>query len=118
VDFDSLMSWVNLSLAGAIFVVTATLKQILGKFFTSPVGQRLLPLIPLVLGVGLSLAGFHDGRMSRWQDLVIVGVLSGAFSGQIFKIGRTSLLGRGLDPTAPESSASVTPPPPEPPKGA
>ena len=119
---QSLVSLVNLGLSLAIFALVVTLKRAWPEFVASRAGQRALPVIPMLLGVILALAGFRDAAVTRWQDVIVVGLLSGAFAASIFKIGRTSVLGKGLEaaglelpedpPKAAPAPAPLDPPPP------
>lgn len=118
-----MISGKNLMLSGAVFAVVASVKTVAPSIQSSKVGQRLLPILPVILGALAALAGFCDVALApRWQDRVVVGILSGAFSGHFFKMGKTSLLGMDLDdvaaPAAPAVPAAPPPPPASPEGGA
>lgn len=105
---EQLLTGKNMTFAGSILVVLSVLRRPLLEFWKSVYGQRLLPVAPLLLGVGGSFAGMTDGV--TWQDKVMLGLICGFTAGHMFKVGKTSLLGYGLDseeeivpPTAPEA---------------
>ena len=105
---DSLFSTTHIALSVAIFVVVATVKKLAHPFFdTHTVGIRVLPVLPLVLGVAAALLGFVDSGITRLPDRLVVGVLCAAFSSQAYKLAKTTILGRGL----PGLSSPSTPPP-------
>lgn len=105
----SLMTGANGLLALVVFALCVTLKQSLKGFFNTAVGQRLLPVLPLVLGVGLALLGLCTA--TRWQDRVIVGVLAGFAAAHVYKLGKDTVLGHnlGIDD---DSAPTNTPPNP------
>ena len=116
---DSLFSATHIALSVAIFVVVATVKKLAHPFFdTHTVGIRVLPVLPLVLGVAAALLGFVDSGITRLPDRIVVGVLCAAFSSQAYKLAKTTILGRGLpglsspsEPPAPPSEPSPAPAP-------
>jgi len=93
-DLASLLTGRNLAFSGFIFVVVALLKQYFAAFFASPSGQRVLPVLPIVIALAGAFLGFSDAIV--WQDKVVLGFLIGFTTMGSFKIGRTSVLGRGL----------------------
>lgn len=103
---ENMVSGENAVLAGVVFAVMTAGKGAAGKFFETPTGQRILPVLPLVLGVAFSLSGFCDPSVTRWQARVVVGLLSGALAGQMFKVGRTSIMGKGV--SEPEPNVRVS----------
>lgn len=114
---DSLFSTTHIALSVAIFVVVATVKKLAHPFFdTHTVGIRVLPVMPLVLGVAAALLGFVDDGITRLPDRIVVGVLCAAFSSQAYKLAKTTILGRGLpglsSPSEPPSPPTVAAEPP------
>ena len=114
---DSLFSATHIALSVAIFVVVATVKKLAHPVFdTHPVGIRVLPVMPLVLGVAAALLGFVDDGITRLPDRIVVGVLCAAFSSQAYKLAKTTILGRGLpglsSPSEPPSPPTVAAEPP------
>jgi hypothetical protein len=91
---DQLLTGRNITLAGGIFVVMSVMRYPLKDFYNSRIGQRLLPVIPVALGVVGALAGFCDAV--GWKDQVVIGLISGWASAHTFKLGRTSVMGYGL----------------------
>jgi hypothetical protein len=93
-DFDltSLLTGNNLILVGACFGLTAALRSVFPEFFAAGLGHRLLPLLPLILGMLGALMGVCDGASSI-ASKIMLGVIAGTAAGHGFKVGRTSILG-------------------------
>ena len=91
---DQLLTGRNLMLAGAIFVILTAMKTPFKDFWASHWGQRLLPVLPLVLGIGGGFLGLCD--CATWQDKLLIGILAGFASANFFKVGKTTVLGYGL----------------------
>ena len=109
--FGELMSLINLSLAAAIFALVAFLKLAFPTWAKSAFGQRVTPVLPLFLGVVMALLGFCDPGATRWQDKVIIGLLSAGFAASVFKVGNTTVLGKGIEAPADGSTPPATPTP-------
>lgn len=90
-----LLTGANAALVAIILVITGAVKSIFSDFFLSSLGQRLLPLLPIVLGVGLSFLGL--GAATTVVDKIMVGLLSGLTAAMSFKLGKTSVLGQGIE---------------------
>lgn len=105
---SSLWSGANVALTSGIFAVVMTMKMVFPEAFASKWGQRFLPLLPVVLGVVGGLLGCVS--QTRTQDRVLVGLLCGFAAAHVYKMGKTSLLGHGIDAdeTPSVSSASDT----------
>jgi hypothetical protein len=91
---DQLLTGRNIMLAGGVFVLMSVLRYPLKDFWDSRLGQRLLPILPVALGVAGAFAGLSDAH--GWQDRLLVGLIAGWASAHTFKLGRTSLMGYGL----------------------
>ena len=92
---EELLTGRNISLAGGIFVVTWAIKGFLfPEFWKGRLGQRFLPLLPLALGLAGAFCGVCDCAV--WQDKLLIGLIAGWASSNVFKIGRTSIMGYGL----------------------
>lgn len=104
---STLLTGRNALFAAAIYAITQTLKTIAPKFFAGKIGQRLLPVIPLVLGIVGGVLGVPDG-VTRMQDKIVIGIVAAFASSHLFKLGRTSVLGWGLGSGEPAPPA--TPP--------
>jgi len=94
-DLTNLLDAHNLALAGGILALLGTAKRMAPKLFTSYWGQRLLPAIPLLMGVAGSLAGASNGDTS--MDKVIIGILAGFTAANSFKVWKTTARGKGIE---------------------
>ena len=92
--FEKLATQQNLMLVGAVFAVLQTLKMAIPKWSSTKLGQRLMPVIPEVLGVVGALAGLSSGK--TWQENVAIGLMAGFAASKGFKFGKTTLLGKGV----------------------
>jgi len=110
-DVSALMTGKNAMLPVAVFVISQTLKSLFPAFFAGKVGQRLMPVIPLVVGVGLALLGLCDA--AHWQDRMLLGLLASFTASHLFKVGKTSFLGWGVeaaqDPGPTPAEAAIPP---------
>lgn len=104
-DITQILQPRNIALAGGVFAIMQAAKMSVPGFFASPWGKRTAPIFPLVLGVGMAMAGLGEGA-TRWQDRLLMGLLAGFTAAHLFKVGRTTMLGVG---TQPETSASMVP---------
>ncbi len=95
-DLTNLLTGNNLLLTGGVFAATSGLRGAIPDFFANKIGQRTLPVIPLVLGIVGALAGVCDG-VSTWEGEVMLGMIAGTVAGQGFKLGKTTLLGAGIE---------------------
>jgi hypothetical protein len=107
-ELISLLTAHNMILAGAIFALMTVLKPICPNLFQSYWGARLMPLYPIILGVACALLGCSDAK--TWQDRAMVGVLAGFAASHFFKVGKTTLLGQGLDGSNPSDPTPPVPP--------
>jgi len=97
-DLTSLLTGENAILVGGVLAVCSTLKASFKEFFKGKVGQRLLPIMPVLLGVIAALVGIGDvGAEATWQNKLVLGIIAGFTAGQLFKAGKTSLFGWGID---------------------
>jgi len=113
--FAQYATGVNGSLVLVIFVVMTMLKSLLPKKISaSHVFQRILPVLPELLGLGGALAGLTDAV--GWKNRMAVGLIAGFMASKAFKVGRTTVLGKGVtkpEPTpAPAAPAAPVVPPP------
>jgi hypothetical protein len=95
-DVSNLITGKNLLLGGAAFALTTGARETFKGFFASVLGQRLLPLVPLVLCVAGALMGICDGA-TEWQSRLALGLIVGFAAGHLFKIGKTSIMGAGIE---------------------
>lgn len=103
-DISTLLTGRNALLPVGVYAVTQALKMALPKVFQSSIGQRFVPIIPLVLGIALAMAGLGEGA-TRWQDRMLMGLIAGFTASHLFKLGKTSLLGWGIESTQEEPPA-------------
>ena len=100
VDISPLLSGQHATLVGVVFGATTVVKQVAADFFRTRLGQRLLPLVPLVLGVLGAFSGLADAATNL--DRTVIGLVSGLIASHSFKVGRTTVMGRGTE-APPES---------------
>jgi len=110
-DPTVLVSPKNFALAAAILVVISFARNTAPTFFARRPVQRFLPLLPIILSCAAFGLGFGDaGDTPTWQDRLVAAVLTGAAASATYKVGRTTVLGRGMDaemPTAIPETAST-----------
>lgn len=94
-DLSYVLTGKNLLLLSAVFAMTQVLKSSIPWFTYSVMGQRLIPILPIVLGVIGSLVGLCSEN--SWPDRVAIGIIAGFSAGQMFKVGKTTLLGKGVN---------------------
>lgn len=102
----------NLILAGSVFALTQMLKQAFPAFWSSAWGQRLMPIVPVVLGVVAMFAGLGEGA-ARWSDKLVTGVMVGAMAATAFQVGKQTVLGWGTKPDSMMTPAAPPTPPQE-----
>ena len=76
-------------------LISVTKNFVAPKFWMSKVGQRIMPILPLVYGLGLAFLGVCDCAI--WQDKLVIGLIAGWASSHTFKLGKTSVLGWGVE---------------------
>ena len=94
-DLTTLVTGYNLILAGGSFGLTSAIRAAAPEFFEARLGKRLLPLLPVILAVVGAVLGVCEGAETL-QARVMLGILIGFFSGHLFKLGKTSVMGAGL----------------------
>ena len=99
-DLSGLLTPQNALLAGSILPIVEALRRIVPGFFQTTVGQRLLPVLPLLVGVGAVFCGLGSAGPDMLNK-IIVGVIAGAVAGHSYKTMKTSAMGSGV--TAPET---------------
>ena len=99
-DVTSFFEGKNLLLYAAIFMLTGAIRASLHTFFDKSLGQRLLPLLPMVLGALLAVVGISEPMDSK-LDAAVFGLISGGIVGHAYKTGRTAIMGYGV-PGAPK----------------
>lgn len=113
-DLATLLQGNNLLLMGATVAITTTVRTMFPAFFTKHWGERLLPLLPLLIGIIGALIGVSEG--DTVSEKIAIGLLAGFTGGQLFKIGRTTFMGYGVVPrgTPDEATKEVTTSPSDP----
>jgi hypothetical protein len=106
----------NGSLVLVVFIVMTMLKTLLPKKVSaSGWFQRMLPVLPELLGLGGAFVGITDA--TGWRNRLAVGLIAGFIASKAFKVGRTTVLGKGVvkpkvEPAAPVVVVPVAPPTP------
>lgn len=104
-ELGLLLSGHLLTLGVGASILTAIWRRLCPRFWASTAGRRSLPLVPIAIAVAGSLAGL--GVAGSWFSRLASGVLAGAIAAHGFKIGRTTLLGVGIE--APSQPLEVQP---------
>ena len=109
---QDLVSPRNLGVATAIVVFIATFRGAVPSLFERPTVRRLLPVLPVLLGVAAAFGGFTETvGPASWQNRLVIGILTGAAAASLYKVGKTTVLGQGLvfetapQPVAPAPAA-------------
>jgi len=112
-DLSSLLTGENAAFVGGILALVSTLRGAFKKFFRSTKGQRLLPVLPVVLGIVAAMVGIGEAKeaLPQWQDKLVLGILAGFTAGQLFKAGKTSVFGWGIADQPQEAPAGSSPSP-------
>jgi len=96
-----LLSGANVALVSLVLMLTAALKLIFSEAFATTLGQRLLPVVPIVLGVIGAFAGISETG-STWQEKLVSGLMSGISAAAAYKLGKTTVMGQGITEKAKE----------------
>lgn len=91
---EELVTGKNWQLAAGIFVLMSLVKQVGAPFWKGQIGQRLLPVLPLLFGIAGAFVGICE-NCSTWQDKLLIGILAGYVAGHTFKVLRTTVVGYG-----------------------
>lgn len=92
-NLKDFFSGLNLLLGICTFILTALVKRVFQPFWEKPLGNRLLPLVPLVFGLALAFAGLHEPAVTTWQEKLAIGLVASFAASYIFKFSQTTLLG-------------------------
>lgn len=107
--FEQLLTSGILKLAGGVFVVMSTVRHVFAEPFQTKVGQRLIPVVPLGLGIGGAFLGVAEA--ATLGDKIMAGLVAGFAASHFFKIGRTTVLGWGVEVPTPEDVQAPAPAP-------
>lgn len=105
--FEELLTQGTMKLAGGVFVLMAATRHVFAEAFASKIGQRLLPVLPLGFGIIGGLIGVTDAKSVA--DKITVGMIGGFAASHIFKVGKTTVLGWGLDSNVVEDPSKSEP---------
>ena len=83
-------------LTSAIFAAVTILRLTFRGAFSRHFAQRALPTLALAFGIAGSLLGLGSGK--TLQEKIAIGIIAGAVAMAGFKIGKTTVLGRGIEP--------------------
>jgi len=101
---DAMVNVENVALVGATLTLISIARAVLKEFFAGRVGQRLLPVLPLVLAMLLAILGLGEAKgMVGLSDKLVIGFMAGITAAQLFKIGKTCAMGYGLPEKASKS---------------
>jgi hypothetical protein len=95
----------NAALPFAVGFLTHVIRRACGDLLRTPRGRRVVPLVPLLVGLSLALAGI--GTAGSWRERVLLGVMAAATAGYFYNLVRKQLGGA-------VESLTVTPEPPAP----
>jgi hypothetical protein len=109
-DLSSYVTGENAALVAGVVAVCSTLKATFKGFFKGKVGQRLLPLMPVLLGTAGAMCGIGDAGADTWQAKLVLGVICGFTAGQLFKAGKTSIFGWGIEDQPKQLEGGSSPP--------
>lgn len=95
---SSLLTGENAGLIGAIVALISMAKAVKPQLFLKPRFKRIVPILPVILGLVAVFLGFGTAgdSVTDWQDRIVLGVLIGFTAGQLYKAGRTSIFGWGI----------------------
>ncbi len=77
-------------------------------FEETSLGQRLLPVLPIVLGIPFAIVMMYlslDPVLTSLKVAIQHGITTGFYAMGIFKIAKTSVIGKGLKEMKEESKA-------------
>lgn len=90
----------NVLLFGGVVAISATVRAVFSTFFAKPLGLRLLPILPVLLGVVGTLFGIADGLETlAIPERILLGAVVGFAAGHSYKIGKTTISGSGVNST-------------------
>jgi len=89
-----ILSGASATLVTIIIAILSIAKSVFSEFFASNLGQRVLPIIPIILGMFGGLLGLTAAATLKAQ--LISGFLTGISASFLFKVGKTTVLGQGI----------------------
>lgn len=96
-DISSLLTGKNAAFAAGLIAVVSGLRVVFPYVFETKWGLRLLPLLPMALGVaGAFVLGPNIVDANTTQMKAMVGLLAGLVAAQTYKIGKTTVVGKGI----------------------
>jgi hypothetical protein len=98
-NLDSLINGMNATLGGAIWGIVYAIKKIPGAMDKAWV-QRVMPVIPLLLGVAGGAAGAVTVTPVTMANKIVAGLMVGGLTMVVFKVGKTTVMGKGVDGAA------------------
>ena len=121
-DLAALITGKNLLLMAGCFALTTVARKSAKPFFDAGIGERLLPLLPLLFGVLGALMGVCENAPTV-GDKVVMGLIAGFAASHMFKLGKTTVMGFGVAPKKkkakplPEEGTEPEPAPEDPAEG-
>lgn len=95
---QDMLTGANVVLITLILTITGAIKAIFSDFFTTKLGQRILPVAPIILGIGLAFLGMGtQGTAPTFADKFTVGLMSGLSAAMGWKLTKSTVLGQGVE---------------------
>lgn len=119
-DDASLISPRNSAVAAGIVAIITGLRRSWPEFFAGNVGKRILPLLPMALGVAAAFAGLcdmGDAPLLTWPSKAVVGVLTGTVASTLFKVADSTIAPASLSGATPSTAPPAPAPAAAPPAG-
>lgn len=110
---STIISPQNAGIAATIVTVIGTLRQIAPEAFATRFGKRLLPALPVILGLFGSLLGLSDAAghpATTWKERLVVGFLNGAAASTLYQLAAKTM-GSGPSAQPPTAPAAPVDPP-------
>lgn len=106
--FEAFVTGRNLLLAGGVGVVVAVVRSAAPDFFVSKMGQRLLPVLPVILGVLGASLGFGEPTSSRtWQDRITLGFMCSLTASWVYQTAKRVLMAKVRPRREPPETSSA-----------
>ena len=99
----------NGALVGTTLMGLMLARRYFPWIFESHWGERLLPVLPAIIAVAAAQLGM-GGAHGTWIDKLKMGIMAGFAASSIYKVGKTTVAGKGLtnaaEPAADDSKGT------------